>query len=285
MRLPATTSGKLFWLLNALLAAAFLAEFSSLKRFPALDGITIALAAVTSLLALNRQLPLQNILPAALIVAFLGSIAHLLTARTGFPFGPLVFDLQPGGAADLLDRKTEVTLNPVIYTNPSRMLLFGTIPWFLPFLWVAAVFFARGVARLILRPWRKVKNYGIWLIGLTALLAMTFDFAMEPSATAVKHWWHWQPTKLPITWGGATVLNFIGWLCMTLLMMLIATPFTIPKQRVHQSTPDIHPLCLWLGALLLFGVGAARAGYWAPVAVDAVIAAVTTVLAVRGAKW
>jgi len=86
------------------------------------------------------------------------------------------------------------------------------------------------VGRLILRPWRKVKNYGFWLIGLTALLAVAFDLALEPFAWHVKHFWLWQPTRLSVTWQGTTLLNFIGWAFVSLLILAFATPSLIRKQ-------------------------------------------------------
>jgi hypothetical protein len=152
-------------------------------------------------------------------------------------------------------------------------------------LWIVAVFNARGMARLILRPWRKVKNYGFWLIGLTAVLAVAFDVALEPFAWHVKHFWLWQPTKIAVTWQGTTLLNFFGWLFISVLILAFATPSLIKKQPGNPSQPDLHPLAVWLGAFILFAAGAAGAGLWWPAGVDAAIAGVTTVFAVRGAKW
>ena len=152
-------------------------------------------------------------------------------------------------------------------------------------IWIIAIFNARGVARLTLRPWRKVKNYGFWLIGLTVVLAVAFDVALEPYAWHVKDYWLWRRTKIPITWQGATLLNFIGWASVSLLIMMFATPFLIRKQPGNHSTPDFQPLAIWLGALILFAVGSARVGLWLPVGVNIAIAVVTTFFSVRGAKW
>ena len=260
---PPITPKILFWMLNALLGVAFIAEILAPRFSSALDAATITLAALASVAALNRQLPLQNVLPAALIAALIGGIAHGLSANPNLsiPFGPIVFNPAVGGK------------------------IFNAIPWTVPLLWIVAIFNARGVARLILRPWRKVKNYGFRLIGLTAMLAVAFDFALEPFAWHVKHFWLWQRTKIAVTWQGTTLLNFFGWLFVALLILAFATPSLIKKQPGAPSAPDFHPLVLWLGALLLFAAGSAGAGLWWPVAADAVIAAVTAVLAVRGAKW
>jgi hypothetical protein len=101
----------------------------------------------------------------------------------------------------------------------------------------------------------------------------------------VKHWWHWQPTKIPFTWQGATPLNFFGWLGVSLLILTLATPLLIRKQPGQRGTAEWQPCLLWLGALVLFGTGAARAGLWWPVGADAALAAVTGYFAVRGARW
>lgn len=261
MRLPVNIRTYLFRTLNALLGIAFILELLAPRRFSWLDAATITLAAVTGIVALNRQLPLQNVLSAAFITAVIGGAAHAFSAQTSIPLGPVVFNSE---------------------TGPQ---LFNLVPWTVPLLWVTAIFTARGVGRLILRPWRKVKNYGYWLIACTALLAVAFDLALEPVAWHVKHLWLWQPTKLAVNWQGTPLLNFLGWGFTALLILMFITPSLIRKQPGSSSTPDYHPLVVWLGALLLFAVGSAGAGMWWPVGVDVVIAAVTATLAVRGATW
>jgi hypothetical protein len=262
---PATpaTSKYYFWSLNGLLGAAFIIELCAPHSWADWDAVTLVLAAGASVAALNRQLPLQNVLPAALIAATLGAIAHGLSAipDLAVPFGPLIFNPAAGEK------------------------LFHAVPWTIPLLWIVAIFNARGTARLILRPWRKVKNYGYWLIGLTAALAVAFDLALEPFACRIRHYWLWQPTKLRLTWQGATPLNFLGWAFVSLLILAFATPSLIRKQPGSSRAPDLHPLILWLGALLWFATSSASAGLWWPVGVDAAIAAVTAWFAIRGAKW
>lgn len=252
-----------FWTLNALLGAAFLVEISVPNLSPVLDAAALTLAAAASIAALHRQLPLQNVLLAAFIAALCGSAAHGLSSKpdVGIPFGPVVFNPACGAK------------------------IFHLLPWTIPLLWIVAIFNARGTARLILRPWRKVKNYGYWLIGLTAALAVAFDFALEPFAWHVKHFWLWQHTKIPVTWQGATLLNFVGWAAVSLLILVFATPALIRKQPGSRGTPDWQPFAVWLGAIALFTAGTAEAGLWLAAGVDAAIALVTTVFAVRGAKW
>lgn len=261
MRLPENLRNYFFWTLNALLGVAFVVELCVPGWLSWLDAAALALAAAGSVAALHRQLPLQNVLPAALITAGIGGLAHAFSAQTSIPLGPVVFNSQAGGK------------------------LFGVLPWTVPLIWIAAIFTARGVGRLILRPWRKVKIYGYWLIALTAVLGAALDVALEPFAWHVKHLWLWQPTKLAVNWHGAPLLNFLGWGCVILFVMFFITPFLIRKQPGSSSAPDYHPLFLWLGALLVFAAGSAGAGLWSAVAADVVIAGVTSFFAVRGARW
>jgi uncharacterized membrane protein len=162
--------------------------------------------------------------------------------------------------------------------------LFKTLPWAMPLIWVVAVLNSRGVVRLILRPWRKLRSYGFWLIGLTAALTMLFDLAFDPFASRVKHYWLWLPTKFPVAWQGAPLVNFLSWAAVTLLMLALVTPALINKNPARR-VPDFHPLAVWLGAILLFGIVSAEHGMWLPVALDGAMAILAATFAIRGGRW
>jgi uncharacterized membrane protein len=254
----------LYWVSTFLLAAAFLAALISLARraesgWP--EAALILLAAMGTMVALARQLPTQNVLFAALIIALLGTAAHLCSTTNGIPFGSLVFGEEAGGK------------------------FFGALPWWMPVLWLVAVLNSRGVGRLILRPWRKIRAYGFWLIGLTALLTMLFDCALEPFATHTKHYWIWTTTGYSPIPQGAPISNAVGWLAVTLLILAFVTPFLINKQLSKRSVPDFHPLGMWLGGMLLFSLGAALQGLWLAVTFNLLILTVVAVFAIRGARW
>ena len=72
---------------------------------------------------------------------------------------------------------------------------------------------------------------------------------------------------------------------MTLLILAFITPALIGKRMSKRSTPDFHPLAVWLGAIMLFAVGTAMHGLWLAVATDVIILAVVAVFAIRGARW
>jgi len=249
-----------YLLLTVTLVAAAATFFNPASEASNLDALLLLLATACSIAAPVRQLPLQSVLFAAFIIALIGGAAHGLSVRTGLPFGPLTFGVSAG---------------------PK---LFNTVPPVMPLLWIIAIFNSRGVARLMLRPWRRVKNYGILLMGLTAGLALAFDFALEPFAHG-KHLWRWQPTILTLTWYGATPLCFLAWAFVALLILALIMPYLIRKQPGNPSAPDFAPLILWLGAIVLFTVNSAQAGQWAAVILDAVIAGVAAIFSWRGVRW
>ena len=226
-----------------------------------LDAAFISLATIGTLVALWRQLPLQNIVVAALAIAVIGGGLSALGVRTALPFGPF------------------------IYGAPFGPQIFKTLPWAMPLLWVVIVLNSRGVARMILRPWRKNKKYGFRAIALAGILVLLFDVALEPFATLVKHYWRWVPTAIPVTWEGAALVNFLSWGFIAVLMLLFVTPVLISKKPRPKSGPDYHPLCLWLGGLIIFATGCTVHGFWLPVIVDAAIGIVTAIFAIRGAMW
>ena len=255
------------WLFAALLAAAFALvlatngmalDLSGQPGWP--EALLLLLAVIGTVTALARQLPLQNVLLAAFVIALMGGAVHALGVTMGIPFGPFLFGADAG---------------------PQ---LFKTLPWAMPFIWVVAVLNSRGVARLILRPWRKIRSYGFWLIVLTAALTMLFDLAFDPFASRVKHYWLWLPTKLPVTWQGAPLVNFFSWAAVALLMLMLITPALINKNPVRR-VPDFHPLAVWLGAILLFGIVSAEHGMWLPVALDGAMTVLAATFAIRGGRW
>ena len=224
-------------------------------------AVLLLLAAAGTIAALARHLPLQNILLAACFIGLAGGAADWLDWKTGIPFG----QFTPGQN-----------------TGPK---LFHALPWEMPVIWIVAILNSRGVVRLILRPWRKVHAYGFWLIGGTAVLTVLFDLALDPFASQVRHYWFWEPTKFPLSWHGAPLVNFFGWLVVTLLILAFVTPMLINKHPVHQRPPDFQPLGVWLGGILLFGAGAATLGLWSAVALDGITGIAVAALAVRGARW
>ena len=134
------------------------------------DGLLLVMTAATTLASLTRQLPAQNVVLAAIAIGGFAGAVVSLGALTGVPFfGPVVF-------------------------NPAKIgrLLFNPLPWAVPVIWVVAILTSRGVARLVLRPYRQRANYGFGVMGLTVLLVVLLELSFEPYATQVKQYWSWK---------------------------------------------------------------------------------------------
>jgi len=228
-------------------------------RWP--DGLLVVLTTATVLAALRRQLPGQNVMLAASIIAFIGGAGQTLGALTAIPFGPYV------------------------YTEHIGQQLFYPLPWAVPLVWVAVLLASRGVARLMLRPWRKTRTYGFRLIGITTLLVVLLDVGLEPFATAVKHYWVWNPTKLKFDWYSTPGVNFFGWAVTALLILAFATPSLINKKPMPQPPPDYSPLVVWLLLNFLFATGAAVHHLWPAVGVISLSSIIVAVFAIRGGRW
>lgn len=237
--------------------------FSSIQM-PVSEGIwetiVLLLAVTTTLVSLAGQLPVQNVLLGTVVIGVIGGGIHALGALTGLPFGP------------------------IIYTHDGGPLLFNALPWFIPFVWIIVILNARGVARLILRPWRKLRIYGYWLIGITTALTLVFVLGFEPFATRLRHYWLWTPTKLPVNWYGTPLSDFLGWLVATLLILAFSTP-ALMKKKPAKSFPEYHPLVVWIAINLLFMAGAFSQHLLIPAVISGMVCVAVIPFAIRGATW
>jgi len=237
-----------------------------------LQALLLISATASTLTSLWRRLPGQNVLLAAAIIAVLGGAVQTLGVLASIPFGPF------------------------IYTGSAGAQLFHTLPWTIPLLWVVVILNSRGVARLMMRPWRKMRTYGFWVIGLTAVLSVIFDLGLEPFATRVRHFWLWDQTRLPLDWYGAPITNFAGWFVTALMIMAFVSPSLVNKQPSRKSWPNFHPLFVWALLNLLFvasfvhnqdagSPGAIARQLWAAAGFSAVATVTVVIFAVRGARW
>lgn len=227
------------------------------------EALLIIATTISTLLTLAKQLPGNQVLIGGIIVAVSGSALHAVGAATSIPFGPFAY-------AEVMD--------PCWFGR--------TLAWPMPMLWLIVVFNARGVARLGLKPWRKTKTYGFWVIGVAAVLVVLFTLSLEVFATKVARGWFWLPTKFAFTWHGMPWTNLLGWALGTLVMLAFATPFLITKNsRSRRLPPDYHPLIVWILLLVLCGTGAAMEGLWSAAILATVTAVGSAGFAIRGARW
>jgi uncharacterized membrane protein len=224
-----------------------------------LEGLFWLFTAATSLLGLARRLPGQNVLMGATLITAIAFTFLIVGEKTRVPFGPRVYTEALGGK------------------------IFG-VPWPMLFFWLVVIVNGRGVARLIMRPWRKTTYYGFWVIGLACLLAVVFDAGLEPFATRARHYWFWEKHLSVPGWYSAPWVNFLGWFVTALGILGFTTPWLINKQPVKQPT-DYHPLVLWLLLNLYFATGNALQQVWPAVVFSLVANTIATLYAVRGARW
>jgi uncharacterized membrane protein len=222
-------------------------------------GLFMVLAAATTFGALARRLPLQNVLWAGALIATLATIIETVSVTTGIPFGPHVF------------------------TDKLGAKIFDILPWSIPLAWFVMVVNCRGVARLIMRPWRKTNYYGFWVMGLTGLLAVLLDFNLEPYATHVRHYWRWQTAGTVLNWYSAPWVNFLGIFVTVLSILAFTTPWLINKLPTKYPT-DYHPLIMWQALNLYFSTANALHQIWPALAVGLGSALLVLVLTVRGAR-
>jgi len=227
-------------------------------RWP--DGLLLVLCAGTTVASLTRQLPGQNVMLASVIIVFIAAIAHTLGATVAIPFGPYV------------------------YTDRIGQMLFHPLPWAVPVIWLVAILSSRGVARLVMRPWRKTRSYGFWVMGLTAGFVLLFDLGLEPYATQVKQYWSWNRTNAGLFWHDTPWVNFLGWAATALVILGFVTPSLINKKPVKQPS-DFHPLMIWLLVNGLFLTGAIANHLWTAAAIEAAGMVTAGIFAVRGGTW
>lgn len=225
-------------------------------RWP--EGILVLLATATTLASLARQLPAQNVMLAACTIAGIGGAIHTVAALSGVPFGSFT------------------------YTRNIGQTLFDPLPWAMPLLWVIAVLNARGVGRLILRSWRGMRNYGLWVMGTTAVFVVLFDLALEP-LVYIKDYWLWTSPGTSLTWYSAPWINFLGWGASAILILAFATPALINK-RPGEIPVDYHALLMWIAMNFYLATAAIRHELWPAVIYIGASTAGAVLLALLGAR-
>jgi uncharacterized membrane protein len=201
------------------------------------ETLFLLVATATTLTELGQRLPAQNVALVGIIIVLSAAATESINAVTGMPFGP---------------RR---------YTEQAGRELFELIPWWLPLAWLVILINARGTARLLLRPWRNSRNYGLWLLAVSVLLVVSFEFGFEPFATQVQHYWRWSETRLPLNWYTTPAVAFLGFAVTALVLLAFSTPPLINKRPSETST-SYSPLLVWLLLNWFCLAGAAKARLW-----------------------
>jgi hypothetical protein len=183
----------------------------------------LGLAAVSTLISLARQLPWQNVVLSAVLIALSGAgggVAIISIASGMGSFGA-------GQAAE------------------SSFLLSKL--WQLSLEWLVSILNCRGVVRLLLRGWRFAPNYGFWVLGGTVVLAVLFILSIA------------RLSVLKLNWTVALLVP--GTTIGTLVTLVLVTPSLINKKPVMEK-PDWHPLVIWVAFNLWFVVDAVSRARW-----------------------
>ena len=225
-----------------------------------LEALLLVLALTTTLVSLARTLPLQNVLWAAALIFLISELAQAVGDKTGIPFG-LYF-----------------------YTGNMGLQLFKVLPWPVPLLWIVVLLNSRGVAQLMLRPWRKMENYGYGVLGLTCLLAAAFDLALDPFASRINHFWIWQTPQNVPAWYSAPWINFPSRAVITLLILAFITPWMINKKSGPQPQPGHDPLIVWLSLCGLLAVANFQHHLWWAAGLPVMVGSIVAFCAHRSAQ-
>ncbi|MBC8097405.1 MAG: carotenoid biosynthesis protein [Akkermansiaceae bacterium] len=212
----------------ALTWAKLISPLPSLEQTNWPDALLLLTATAAALSSVSRTLAFQYVAWGALVIGVLGGTAHAIGTLALIPFGPFV------------------------YTSAAGPKIFGVLPWMVPLLWIVFIYTSRGVARLILQPWRWTRHYGFWLIGITALLSTILDLSFDPWAAGRKHFWIWELTRFPYTWKGTPLTNFAGWLATSTVLMAFVTPLLINKQPGAKPVRESGSLIIWLSLNVVF---------------------------------
>jgi hypothetical protein len=186
-----------------------------------LNAAVVVMALAASVAAFSPVLPWPNVLLAAGLAAFIGGVAHAISAVTGFPFGRGEF------------------------TPAAGPTLLGLIPWWLPMAWSVIALSARGTARLLLHRSQNHPQHGYRVILLATALAMLTSIAFHAYAS------HGARYRVP---DGADSLFLSSGHVLHLFIQVAITPLMIDKFPGARSR-NLRPLLVLAAANALFAVG------------------------------
>ncbi|MBI5388047.1 MAG: carotenoid biosynthesis protein [Verrucomicrobia bacterium] len=260
---PSVWPAVLFYAFAAgwLVATALLvAGFEPPARWRWTEGLLPLLAAFAVAGTLLRRLPLQNaVCIAAIALVFTGGIMAC-GVTSGVPFGLIRF------------------------TERADPKLWDRLPVWIPLWWTAIVIASRETIRVVLQPYRKDRQYGIWMVIFAAVLAMLMALSWEPFGVRVKSLWVWQTSERTVCWYGAPWVNFVGWLATAVVTLGFCSPWLIAKHPVKTGL-SLYPALLWALINLHFTIGNALRGIWLAAGVGVALSATVVWLAWRGLKF
>jgi hypothetical protein len=206
----------------------------------------LGFAAASTLASLARQLPRQNVVLSAALIALTGAVVEVAGSSIGSSLG-------------LQDSRQ--VLDPLLRIAQL---------WQLPLVWIVAILNCRGVVQLILRRWRFAPSYGFWLLGGTVLLAVPVILGFARFGPLLLP--HFSQALSEMRLDARSVL---GCAVGTFIILLVVTPGLINKKPVPERAVW-HPLVVW--AAFNFWFLAAGVGQRGWIVVGLLVAQVLVVL-------
>jgi len=217
--------------LGITLSAFFLgtSAFVAIGRFLGWPGqasevIFVALGLALTVVWMNRNLPLQNVLLAIAILASLDFVAILVVeaGKTGNHLSPGL----PSAQATVLAKYMQAAA------------------------WALLLLNAQGVARPLAARLEGSSVYGLWMLGFASALACGFAVGSEAALSG--------PSNK--TWAAKTAM-VMGWYCFALLCLALVSP-SLLKRKPGPKVVSIEPAWVWIGLNLVVMATAASRGFW-----------------------
>lgn len=222
----------------------------------------IVVAVLTTLAALARRLPLQNVVACGLALSLTMGMALAMVGSS--QHGQV--ELVPGASSA---------------TKTSSIQGLGWQAWPAPLLWTAVLLASRQTAKVLLQPWRRQRQYGWWLLGAATGLAWVAVVAASPLVDRMLGWWSWP--KEGWSWYGVPPV----WLVLVpapICILLVLGGVWLIAKRPSGRPADFEPVWVWSGLMVWFTLGNLGAGHWVAAGVSIVAAAFVVALAWRTAR-
>jgi hypothetical protein len=223
--------------------------FGAIGRFfawpgqPWVEVAWLTLGLSVTVVGLQRNLPLQNIVLAFVTLAVLGFAGNLAVEAS-----------KPGRHLHLgLATTTATALENCAQAAAWALLLLN----------------AREVARLLATRRENSAFYGFWILGLAGALVGAFQGGLEATLNA--------PPKTTRALEGAAM---VGWFCFAIVCLALASP-SLLKRKPGPRVASIEPVWVWIGFNLLAMATAASREFWAVMVFLGVVTALGTLPAMR----
>ncbi len=163
-----------------------------------------------------------------------GTAAYALAARQSSVWGAWALSVLLGYAIEFIGIQTGYPFGPYAYTDVLQPQLLG-VPLAIAMAWGSLV----GLWAFLWSGGRLMR--ALWV----AMGAIAVDLLLEPYATAIRHYWHWDTSEIPLA-------NYVSWGVFAALLSLL-----YPARPLRENLyPDVarnlgRALLLLLSLLLL----------------------------------